>query len=91
VLRGWNSGGVPRTTERTTTAWTNSDDEQGAAPARAVWVVPAKGFGSGELHCESEGGERRESELGQGEGELYGATRLFIEKGKGERDGRGRE
>jgi hypothetical protein len=38
----------------------------GRAPARAVWVVLAKGFGSGELHCEREGGARRESELGCG-------------------------
>jgi hypothetical protein len=41
----------------------NSGDEQGAAPG-------ASGLGgSGELHCESEGGTRRESEFGQGEGE----------------------
>jgi hypothetical protein len=49
--------------QRTTTAWMNSGDEQGAAPG-------ASGLGgSGELHCESEGGTRRESEFGQGEGE----------------------
>jgi len=33
---------------------------------------------SGELHCESEGGARRESELGQGEGE--GSASDFIEE-----------
>jgi hypothetical protein len=33
---------------------------------------------SGKLHCESEGGTRRESELGQGEGE--GSASDFIER-----------
>jgi hypothetical protein len=36
---------------------------------------------SGELHCESEGGTRRESELGQGEGE--GSASDFIEEREG--------
>jgi hypothetical protein len=43
---------------------------------------------SGELHCESEGGTRRESELGQGEGE--GSASDFIE-GKGGRGEVGRD
>jgi hypothetical protein len=52
---------------------------RGRAPARAVWVVPAKGFGSDELHCEREGGARRESELGCGR-ERWESERLYRER-----------
>jgi hypothetical protein len=52
---------------------------RGRARARAVWVVPAKGFGSGELHCETEGGTRREMELGCGR-ERWESEQLYRER-----------
>jgi hypothetical protein len=57
-------------------AWTgfgHISDEQGNGRGRRwtarykLWRITTAN--SGELHCESEGGERRESELGQAEGE----------------------
>jgi hypothetical protein len=42
-------------------------------------VVPVKGFGSGELHCEREGGARRESKLGCGR-ERWESERLYRER-----------
>jgi hypothetical protein len=49
---------------------------RGRALAQAVWVVPAKGFGSGELYCDREGGARRESELSCGRREGSSASNL---------------
>jgi hypothetical protein len=50
-------------------AWLRAAGNEGSMSVRRGTVM-----NSGELHCESEGGARRESELEQGEGEGSAGT-----------------